>query len=242
MKNALQAIGFLTVLPIGKAEGFDPAKAIPGFPLAGLLIGAGLAGLDAAASRLWPSPVPAVLDVLFLVWITGALHLDGLGDTADGLYGNRPKERALEIMKDSRVGAMGLVAVFCGLSLKWAALGAMDAHRFLFLLIIPAYARSGMMIGIRFLPYGRAEDGTGHAFFGRPLKLLDFWAFLIPLVLSFLAGWRGLLLNIAFAALITALLTFYKRRMGCITGDMLGAMCEITEAALFLAVAVQAGS
>ncbi|QTA86914.1 Putative adenosylcobinamide-GDP ribazoletransferase, CobS-like [Desulfonema magnum] len=237
MKRLISAIQFLTILPIGKPGTFDK-NMIVFFPVIGLILGMMLMIFDLAVSRLWTAPVAAVLDVIFLVILTGALHLDGLGDTADGLYGNRPKEKALVIMKDSRIGAMGLVAVVCGLAVKWGGVMSLDAHRSLLLFIIPAYARGGMLFGFRFLEYGRPDGGTGHAFFGETLKFSAFRALLIPVFVSFFAGRRGLWLNVVFFITTVLILWFYKKRMGCITGDMLGAMCEITESMLFLMVSI----
>ncbi len=238
MKHLVSAIQFLSILPLGKSAGFEPEGMIPWFPAAGLILGAMLSLFDLAVSRCWPGPAAAVLDVLFLVIVTGALHIDGLGDTADGLYGSRPVEKALAIMKDSRIGAMGLVAVVCGLAVKWAGIMSLDSYRSLFLLIIPAYSRAGMIFGFRFLKYGRPEGGTGHAFFGEPLKISVFHGLILPVCLSFFAGWRGLWLNLIFAVSVALILMFYKRRMGCITGDMLGAMCEVTESVLFLMISI----
>lgn len=237
LKKFIAAIQFLTILPIGKPGTFDKDM-VSFFPLTGLLLGLLLSGFDMIISFLWPEPVPALLDVIFLAVITGALHLDGLADTADGLYGNRPKEKALAIMKDSRVGAMGLVAVICGLSLKWGGITTMDDYRSLFLLIIPAYARGAMVFGFRFLRYGRDEEGTGYSLSGNSPKLSAFWGLLIPICLSFISGWQGILLNMAFVSLVILILTYYKKQMGCITGDMFGAMCEITESGLFLVAAI----
>jgi adenosylcobinamide-GDP ribazoletransferase len=228
------ALQFLTILPVGGGGDFNPRGLLPFFPLAGVLVGGLLFLLDSAVLQLWPRPVAALLDVAFLAFITGALHLDGLADAADGLYGRRPREKALAIMKDSRVGVMGLVAVVAGLALKWGGISALESHRGLLLVVIPAFARGGMLIGMRFLPYGRPEGGTGRAFFDAPLTLRSFAGFLLPLGLSVFLGWRGLFLVIAFAAVVAAILAYYHAKLGCITGDMLGAMTEVTEAALFL--------
>ncbi len=237
MKNLTSAIQFITRIPIGRAGSFEPAGMIQYFPVVGLIIGALLAAFDYVAARIWSGHMVAILDGVFLVWITGAFHLDGLGDTADGLYGHRPREKALRIMKDSRIGAMALVTVISALAIKWGAIADLDRHRALLLLIIPAYARGSMLFGFRFLAYGRPDGGTGHAFFEKPLGIGDFWGLLIPLALSFLAGLSGVIVGIVFIIVVAATLSFYKRRMGCITGDMLGAMTEITEAALFAAAA-----
>ena len=238
MKNLVSAIQFLTMLPVGKSREFDAKGMVPFFPLVGIILGALLSVFDQLVARFWPEPVVALLDVIFLVAITGAFHLDGLGDTADGLYGQRPREKALAIMKDSRTGVMGLVAIVAGLSVKWGGILSLEAYRSLSLIIIPAYARSAMIFGIRFFDYGRPDGGTGHAFFSKNLKLYDFWGLLIPVFLSFLMGWRGLWLNLIFALVVTIILFYYKKSMGCITGDMLGAMSEIVESALFLMVAI----
>jgi adenosylcobinamide-GDP ribazoletransferase len=136
-----------------------------------LAIGLILASVRPDRIGLWPPLVAGVLDVVLLAAITGALHLDGLADAADGLYGHREREKALAIMKDSRVGAMGLVVVACVLLVKAAGLGSVDQGRFLALMIVPAYARSAMIFGMRFLPYARGKEGTGSPFFETPLSM-----------------------------------------------------------------------
>jgi adenosylcobinamide-GDP ribazoletransferase len=130
---------------------------------------------DHVASSLWSIPVASLLDVIFLAILTGAFHLDGLGDSADGLLGQRSKEKTLSIMKDSRLGTMGLVAIVFGLALKWAGITGLDANRALLLVIVPAYARAGMLCGMRFLEYGRPDGGTGVDFFKSKPAWTAFW-------------------------------------------------------------------
>lgn len=243
MNGFFSALQFITILPAGKTRPYDALGMIPAFPLAGLVIGLFFAAFDALVVRLWPGQIVAVLDVVFLVVITGAFHLDGLGDTADGLFSHRSKERMLEIMKDSRVGAMGLVAMVCGLALKWAGLSGLPDpgwQRALMLVLVPALARSSILFGIRFLDYGR-DQGTGKAHFEEKLPWRGFRWMLIPLLLSLFLGAKGLGLILAFALMVLWLLTFYKRTLGCITGDMLGAMVEVTESVLFLYLAMGTG-
>ena len=238
MRNFISAIQFITIIPLGKAETFDPPKMIPYFPIVGILLGILVVLFDHAASRLWSMPVISLLDVIFLAVLTGAFHLDGLGDSADGLLGQRSKEKALIIMKDSRLGTMGLVAIVFGLALKWAGISGLDANRTLLLVIVPAYARAGMLFGMRFLEYGRPAGGTGVDFFKSKLGWTAFWGLTAPVVLSVFLGWTAFWLNLSFVTLTTLLIWYYKRRVGCITGDMLGAMAEILEAGLFLLVSV----
>lgn len=238
MKALISAIQFLTILPIGKHGEFDAKGMIPYFPVVGLILGSFVSIFDHVISKLWPDPVVALLDVVFLAIVTGALHLDGLGDTADGLYGNWPREKALTIMKDSRVGVMGLVAIVMGLSIKWGGILSLDAHRSLLLIIVPAYSRGGMIFGVRFLEYGRPDGGTGHALFEETLRPSAFLGLILPVGLTYFLGWNGVWLIFIFAGLTAMILSFYKSRIGCITGDMLGAMAEILESLLFLLVCI----
>jgi adenosylcobinamide-GDP ribazoletransferase len=126
--------------------------------------------------------------------------------------------------------------VVCVLLTKTAAFGHIDQARFLALLIVPAYSRSAMMFAMRLLPYARAEDGTGRPFFETPLTMPDFRFVLVPACFSLLLGWRGVLFNLFFAAVTAALIILYRKKLGGVTGDMLGAMTEVTEAVLLLAV------
>ena len=230
----LSAIQFLTVFPWGLAQAFDARKSLPYFPLCGLLIGAVLMVVDTVAMHFWSPMTASILTLTALAGISGALHLDGLADTADGLYGQRTPEKALAIMKDSRVGAMGMaVVVFC-VAVKWAGLAGLAEHRLIFLLIVPAYARSGVLFATRQLPYGRPDGGTGHDFFEIPLGNKDFRMIVIVVVVSLLLGWKALVFNAAFIVIISVMIRYYRHKIGCITGDMLGAMIEVTETLLFL--------
>ena len=237
MRNLISALQFITILPLGKARAFDPPKMVPYFPLVGILLGLLLALFDSVVIRFWAPPVAALLDIMLLAVLTGAFHIDGLGVTADGLLGPRSRDKALEIMKDSRLGTMGLVAILFGLALKWGGIASLDAHRSILLIMIPAYARAGILFGMRYLPYGR-PDGTGKPFFSEKLSLKHFWGLIFPVGLSLILGFKAIWLNLAFVIMIAMILLFYKKRMGCITGDMLGAMVEITEAGLFLVISI----
>ena len=241
MKSFIAAVRFLTVLPIGRAGTYDPRGMIPYFPVVGLLLGVIVSIFDRLTINLWSLPVISLLDVILLVCMTGALHIDGLGDTADGLYGNRPREKALHIMRDSRIGVMGLTAIVCGLAVKWAGISELGAQRHLLLIIVPAYARGGMVFAIRCLDYLRSQDGIGSDLFDEPIKRRDFSGMLIPLGLSIILGWHAFVLNLAFIISTAAIIRFYKKRIGGVTGDMLGATTEILESLLFLIVSIGGG-
>lgn len=234
------AVMFLTLLPAGRDGACSPVGMIKFFPLVGLVLGTFLAGFDLLVSLFWPPGVVAILDVILLIVFTGAFHLDGLGDAADGLFSHRSKEKALKIMKDSRIGMMGLVVVVCVLALKVAGIYAIKSLNdtsltFMALWVVPAYSRASMIFGICFLKYGRKNTGTGLDLFENRLNIKDFTFLLLPMMLSLLSGAKGLLLMIIFFGIVIILLGFYKKKMNCITGDMLGAMTEVVEAGLFFA-------
>jgi adenosylcobinamide-GDP ribazoletransferase len=237
MRNLIAALQFITILPLGKAQTFDPPKMVPYFPLVGILLGLMVASFDAAVTQFWAPPVVALLDVIVLAVLSAGFHLDGLADTADGLLGSRPRDEALEIMKDSRIGTMGLVAILFELSLKWGGIAGLNSQRAIILIAVPAYARSAILLGMRYLPYGRA-DGTGKPFFDQKLSLRHFWGLALPVGLSFGLGLKAIGLNLCFLILVCLMLWFYKRRLGKITGDMLGAMVEIIEAGMFLLTSI----
>lgn len=237
MKTFLAAIQFLTILPVGDHR-VEPARLTPFFPLVGVLLGGIVGSFDVIAIHWWPRPVVGVLDVILLLILTGALHMDGLGDTADGLYGQRSREQALAIMKDSRVGAMGAIAMGACILIKAAAIAALPAPRMIFLIVIPALARCTPIVAMGLLPYGRPEGGTGSAFFKERPRLVDYWGLPLVLVLALFTGLRFGALVIAFAMTLIAVLTYYRSKMGCITGDMLGALIEVTEAGLLLAAII----
>jgi adenosylcobinamide-GDP ribazoletransferase len=235
MEQFRAAIQFMTVLPAGKAADFNPTAMVAWFPVVGFLVGGIVAAADVLACRLWGAAAASALDVVVLAAVTGALHLDGLGDTADGLFSHRPPARMLEIMKDSRIGVMGVVAIVSVLALKWAGISGLSAGRTLGLVLVPALGRSAILVAMLCLDYGRAEGGTGRPFFAQRPGIRQFWAVGAALGLALVLGRRGLFLVAGFLLLTAAVVCYYKIRLGCVTGDMLGAITEVTEAGLFLA-------
>lgn len=233
-------MAFITILPMGKKPVYSPLGMIRFFPVVGLIIGALLVITDVLASMVWAPPAAALVDLIFLVAVTGAFHLDGLGDTADGIFSHQGRDQALEIMKDSRTGIMGLVAVVLDLAAKLAGIWSVKINcspvqAMAIFFLVPSFSRAAMIFGIKHLNYGRKGRGTGKDLFDRPLNSKDFYLCLIPLGFSLFLGYKGLILISGFALGCVAVLKFYKRKMNCITGDMLGAMTEVMEAWLFMA-------
>lgn len=234
IKDLRGAIQFLTILPLGKPMEAPGHRMVQYFPLAGLIVGSLLALTDTGLQRFLPLNIVSLIDVMFLAVVTGALHLDGLADTADGLFSHRSSENALKIMKDSRIGTMGLLALVFVLGIKWAGISSLHEHRAIYLILIPVYARGAFTIAIYFLDYVRPEGGTAMEFFAGNRSIASLGWLLVPVALSLLLGIRGVFLNGVFIGIVMLVILYYKKRLGGITGDMLGALGEVTEAGLFL--------
>jgi adenosylcobinamide-GDP ribazoletransferase len=167
MKSFVSALSFLTIIPTGQWAGKLQGDAVLYFPVIGILIGGLLTGVDWLGSLFLFDPLRALVDVAFLALITGALHLDGLADTADGLYFHHDREKSLQAMKDSRTGVMGVLALLFGLGFKFVGLLALEFQIcWIWFLIAPALGRSAQVVGLVFM--GDADiwpDPAGPAFY-----------------------------------------------------------------------------
>lgn len=235
-----QALLFLTVLPlaaVSPGSTRELGRSMAYFPLVGLGLGLLLAGANYLLGIFFPPAVCAVLVLLLLIYATGALHLDGVADTADGMYGIRDRASRLRIMKDSRVGAMGVVALLCLLLLKVVTLSAIPVvAQWQVLIALPVVGR-WMMVALAVLaPYARSEGGTGSVFVeGVGRRELGIATLILAAVLiGFFSLW-GLTLLAGLILAVIALERYFKQRLGGVTGDILGAVCEWSEA-LFLLI------
>ncbi len=245
MSSPFVAIEFLTRIRLRPAPGTtmdDVARSQAWFAAVGLLIGGLLCGIDWLASRALPDEAVAALTIVALAAITGALHLDGLGDTADGLFGGASPQRRLEIMRDVHAGSFAVVAIVSVLLLKYAALVALpDIERRQALLLAPCVARAALVAVVALFPYARA-DGMGATFrdHAAPLALLVATATTVTASLV-VFGAAGLLVAASGAATALAVGAYATRLIGGVTGDVYGAAVEVTEAATLLFIAALAG-
>jgi adenosylcobinamide-GDP ribazoletransferase len=229
VRAAAAAVAFLTRVPVRMPlDAADVARGAALFPVVGLGIGA---AVGAVAALPLPATVAAVLAVAAGAVLTGALHLDGLADTADAL-GARTRERALEIMRDHAIGAYGAVALVVDLGLKVATISVLEIRD---IACAAAVARVvPVLLGVA-LPYARSS-GTGGflADAGIPTAVAAVVLGAVPCVL--LGRWPLALVPLVTAVLIAPLLRAW---LGGVTGDTLGAATEVTElSALVLAVAL----
>jgi adenosylcobinamide-GDP ribazoletransferase len=233
MRSYLLALQFLTIIPLPfriRCEPADLGRSMGLFPVAGLTIGAALAGADFLLGRVLPPQVTALLLVALLAAVTGVLHLDGLADVCDGLAARGERERFLAVMKDSHVGAAGAAALALALMLKYQALLQLPQEvrlpALLFFPVLGRYALVQMTVGSR-----RARsDGLGALFVEGAG-----WGSLLLAGLT-TAALGGLLLGITGIACCAGcvLATWGMKhwshcRIGGVTGDVIGAAGELNE-------------
>jgi adenosylcobinamide-GDP ribazoletransferase len=241
MKRFFAAIRFLTILPVPDAWSGNEktlARSVFFFPLVGLVIGLIAAGLDYAFGRALPLLPASALTILVLIGLSGGLHMDGLADTADGFFSARPRNKMMEIMRDSRIGVMGVLAVVFVVLLKVTLLAVVfTPSRWAVILLMPLAGRAAVVLMMTALPYARPEGGLATLFADSRSRLTCLWSwgllFAISVWLAPDVGLAGALL----ALLSTALFAVYNRKkIGGYTGDTLGAACELAETATLLAV------
>ncbi|CAM3200872.1 cobalamin-5'-phosphate synthase [Paracoccus aminovorans] len=244
--EAATALVWLTRLPLGR---FLPrqapalARAAWAFPLAGLAVALPAGGLIWVAAALGLPPLAwALLALAATAWLTGALHEDGLADFADGC-GSPDRARALEIMRDSRVGSYGVIALLLSFGLRAAALAAMaPAAAAAALVGAAALSRAGMAAGLAFLPPARPEGLgrlAGRASAGQALAAAAIGAAVLAWPAArdgqSAGAWLAALACCAAAQLVVA--RSARRRLGGQTGDVLGAMQQAGEIGALLALA-----
>ena len=234
MKRLIAAIRFLTLAPIPGGYGTGEtalAGSVPFFPVVGLLIGLAAAALAVGLGRVLPAGPASVVMVMALVGVSKGLHVDGLADTADGLMSSRKRERILDVMKDSRVGPMGVAAVFFALALKTACLGSLAPELFWrAALLAPVGGRCALVLSMALLPYVRPKGGLASLFYRNRPKYSALWAVVLLLVTGWVVGDAMGFFAAAGSAIVTLLFAAYThRKLGGATGDTLGAACEIAE-------------
>jgi adenosylcobinamide-GDP ribazoletransferase len=230
--DLLSAFALLSRLPVPNHQPTG-ARSAWAWPLVGAVLGA--TGATLASAALWLGVTPGVTAALVLAcsaMLTGGLHEDGLSDTADGLYGGWTRERRLAIMKDSRVGSYGVLALVLVTLARWSALTALLVFggHWAALIATGALSRGPMALIMALLPNARG-DGLSHAT-GRPSPAIALTALALGVVIAVaLTGWTGLIMALAALGVSVILSLSALRRIGGQTGDILGASQQLAEAA-----------
>lgn len=232
---------FLTRLPFPEPSGVTPqdlGRAVCWYPFIGFLLGV-LIALGAWLLGRWDAALAATSVLILWVWASGALHLDGLADTADAWMGGiGSRERTLAILKDPRSGPAAITTLGLLLIAKWSGLQILIAHdAFWLLAMVPLIARTGLPLLMLTTPYvrpqGIASDWMAH------LPRRAVWAATLAgaLVVVLISRTPGVLLCALGAVLVWSLRRAMLRRLGGFTGDTAGAQVELTEAVSLLGLA-----
>jgi len=232
----ITAIRTLTIFPVPGKDTNDFSASIKWFSLIGFILGAfmfAIVILLKPFSGFLSAEVLAIFLVLAITVMTRGLHLDGLADWADGFLGNIHKERTLAIMKDPHVGTFGIVALFILLMMKWVFFKRLIVEDLEFLIIGPYVISRTAMASLSVLyNYGGDQDGLGKSFIANAKRSNLYFALTITVVLlSFLYGVSGILLFGTALIFERVLGYWFARKLGGVTGDLLGAACEISETA-----------
>ena len=243
IKKLTCALQFLTVLPVAhdhssEKNPFDGV--VYYFVVAGALIGGMASAIYWTASYIFPPSITAAITIIFFSAISGFIHLDGLADTADGFLSNKEREACLEIMRDSRVGVMGAVAIVIVLLLKYSVLADQETSLSpAALLLIPISGRAAIVYSMALLPYARSSGGLGMLFYTHDLKKAALLSFAV-LCLGALLLSPVHFLVVALVPVVSAVSfsRYCRMKIGGATGDTLGAVCEITETMVLITMSL----
>lgn len=233
MKGFLCALTFLTRIPVpGNYEYSidDFHRSIFYFPVIGAIIGGILAGSWLLLIKFFPVPIVAALLLFIHVLLTGGLHLDGLMDTVDGVYGGRTREDKLAIMKDVHAGAFGVIGVVLVLLLKFSIYTQLNQSLILFLVVAPVMGRQTLVWLQVLFPYAR-KQGMGKLFNGyASISIVAITTGITLMILVFLLQTSGIIIFLTTGIFAMLLATSLTKMLGGLTGDTYGTACELTEA------------
>jgi adenosylcobinamide-GDP ribazoletransferase len=235
MKSFRLAVQFLTLLPAGKnRDEINPrdfGRSMAYYPLVGFLLGLLLWGAHGALTAVFPRALADGMTILFLVLLTGALHLDGLADTLDGLACGKSAEERLRIMRDHQVGTFGAVGLILVLAMKYLALYSLPQEAAGRALCLALLGGRWSMVQMTYRsPYARPERGLGSVFKDHLRGKEVIVAGLLSTGFSFfLFSVWGILVWLAVGLLTLIIQVFLQKKIGGFTGDTLGATNEVNE-------------
>src|SRR5579862_809708 len=215
MKTLLGAVSFLTVVRV-PGEGVSPGRAAIFFPLVGAAIGAAGAAIYLGALRVLPNSLAALAAVVFWAGISGVLHEDGLADAADAFRAGRSKEAMLGILKDSRIGTFGAVAIVLSVIARWQAVEFLSTPGVVEVFIAAQAVPRAAMVGLAWVS---RPAGTGAVI-----------ALAQGVAAAFLLGVRpGVAIGLGSYLIVRIARWYFYRRIGGVNGDCLGATEQILE-------------
>ena len=228
MKSFLLIISFFTRIPVGNFVDYSDdlyKKSLVFFPLIGLIIGF-FAGIPFLLPSI-PSNLKSLLSIIIYLWISGAIHLDGLSDSVDGLLSNRSKDKILEIMKDSRIGAFGVIALIIYFLTFYTSLQYLN---FKWILIMPFIGKSIGYIFASKSSYARKDQGMGYIFICNSKQSIGIMYLILNFFIIYvLTGVSGSISFIITFFLTYRILKFSISKIDGMTGDTIGMVIEVSQ-------------
>lgn len=239
-RRLISMLQFFTRIPIKYESDItteDFGKSLALIPIVGLVLGGIMGGTYMLLLYLFFPKICAVLVLIEYIFLTGGIHLDGLGDTFDGLFSYRPKERILEIMRDSRVGTNAVLAVASVLILNSVLLTEINGSFTLKVIILfPVAGRLGSIVGAALSTYARRGEGMAKSFIDYCGKLELFIGIALYVIIFLLVGlYRGYIIMIFPIITAVLLIKYFSRKIDGATGDVLGAVCELNQTLFLMA-------
>jgi adenosylcobinamide-GDP ribazoletransferase len=242
LDNLCLAFSFLTIIPVPvkqKPKSAALAQAMIFFPLVGLCIGMVSLAVAGMVDSHFPPRLTALFLVLIPVILSGGLHIDGIADFFDAIF-HTDRQEILRIMKDSRIGVWGTLGVVFVILFKWEALSTLLSRDIVFLLALSLSRWSFVMISF-LLAYARPEGGLGKEVAGQVTPQHLAISTIGVVLLSLFLGWKGLAAVMLSASFVFLLSRWYRRKIGGVTGDVIGATGELTEVFVYLAILMMNG-
>jgi len=240
MRSFLVALQFLTIFPvrINKMKEEELGESMAFFPVIGLLIGISTAILNYFLSHLMSENLVNIFLIIWIVIVTGGLHLDGFADTCDGIFSWRSdKNEILKIMRDSRIGTMGVIGIFSLLLLKYELLSNIAGRdKYIALILMPVFGRFSQVVSAFALPYARETSGAASFIRHLNLKTLISSAVLFLIITTPVWFPKVFFIDLVSLIILVPLLLFFSKKLGGVTGDVLGAINETIEIIVLLVV------
>lgn len=234
MRSLVLMIQFFTRIPIKiniDAKDEDFSKGIIYMPLVGLIVGLFNYGIYVLVDSFSNEILGIIFWLISNIFITGAIHIDGLADSCDGLFSARSKERILEIMKDSRVGTNGVIGIILDFLLRFGMLYTLShAAKAPAIILAPVAAKTFVLLLFGISKYARPDGGMGGLFYSHmSLQRLIAGAFSGILIILFIGSWKMLAALIPSLIFVLAFRKIVDDKIGGMTGDTLGAASEVSE-------------
>lgn len=241
MKGFIYALQLLTIIPVkikDTVEERELGRSTAFFPLVGAVQGLLLVGANLLFSRFLPTDIASGLVLVVLILTNGGFHLDGFADTIDGLAGGNTREEKLDIMRDSKIGAIGVVALILLLLTKFLAINSLQAEiKNYILFLIPVIGRWSMVPMAYWADYARPTSGLGRAFTENTgIKEFLPATFLALFFSTIFLGWLALPYLAIMLFMVYLITVFFRKKLGGVTGDVFGFQSEMSEVLFILIV------